>query len=429
MGILFLLIIKNNGIMKKSWLYLPIETKVRELHGKTLLACFAAMKGFNVLIGAKKDIHARIPFLPKGTIFNFGLAKNMAKNSKMYKKYGHKVAVIDEEGLVTLNDDLYLRHRVSKEALEVADTCFCWGERQARLIQKVAGGTNCKICVTGNPRFDMLKPEYRTIFKKDVEKIKEKYGQFILINTNFGHGNHFAGDNFLLESFKEKGWMKDSKDKEFFLSNMKWHKRMLIKFSEMIPELSNNFENYKIIIRPHPSENQDYWKKIAKKYPNVSVVHSGNVIPWLMAADLLVHNGCTTAIESFILGTKTVAYRPFIVADQETELPNVISTQVYNMAELLDAVDKIVNTHVLDYKEAVDKTYLDDYLVGIYEKTASENIVSHLQASTDNVLKSRRINYFLLLYFQIFFLAKKLIQKILFHTDVSGSYLDRKSVV
>lgn len=414
--------------MKKNnpWLYIPIETKVRELHGKTLLASFAAANGFNVVIGSKKDINSRSAYLPKGIIFNVGLAKNLAKNAKRYKKYGHKVAAIDEEGIVTLNDDLYLRHRVSRETLDVTDMFFCWGKRQAGLIKRKAVGTNCEIFVTGNPRFDMLRTEYKVVFDKDAEEIRKKYGKFILVNTNFGHGNHFAGNDFLLESFREKGWMDNPDDKTFFLDNIEWQKRMFEEFQKIIPKLSEKFKDHNIIIRPHPSENHEFWKKIAKRYSNVFVVHSGNVIPWLMASEVLVHNGCTTAIESFILGTKTVAYRPFVVADQETELPNVISVQAHNVTELLDAVDKIINTHVFDDKEAAKEVYLDSYLAGIHEKTASENIASHLWAGAGNVLKNRGINYFLLLYFEIFSRAKKMMQKILFHADVSESYLRHK---
>ena len=35
----------------RPWLLIPIETKVRELHGKLLLAAFAAKSGYNVIFG------------------------------------------------------------------------------------------------------------------------------------------------------------------------------------------------------------------------------------------------------------------------------------------------------------------------------------------------------------------------------------------
>ena len=58
------------------WLYIPIETKARDLYGKTLLASFVAINGFNVVLGSKKDINSRSLFFPKGIIFNVGLARN-----------------------------------------------------------------------------------------------------------------------------------------------------------------------------------------------------------------------------------------------------------------------------------------------------------------------------------------------------------------
>ena len=409
----------------KPWLYIPIETKVRELYGKTLLASFSAVKGFNVVIGSKKDISSRSAFFPKGTIFNVGLTKGLAKNSRRFKYEGYKVAVIDEEGLVTLNDDLYLRHRVTREALNVTDMFFCWGKKQASIVEREAKKTNCKIFIAGNPRFDMLKPEYKTIFNKDAEEIKKKYEKFILVNTNFGHGNHFAGDDFLLDSFKEKGWMSDPNDKTFFLQNIEWQKKMFREFQKMIPELSKNFKDHKIIVRPHPSENHDFWKKIAKDYPNVIVVHSGNVIPWLMATDVLVHNGCTTAVEAFVLGTKAVAYRPFIANEQETELPNKISTEVYDMKELINTVNKIINNHAFD-NDGSKKAYLNLYLAGINGETASENIASNLFANVDVSLRNKKMNYFLLFYFEMLACIKKIIQKILFSNDVSRSYQSHK---
>lgn len=403
----------------KPWLYIPIETKVRELYGKTLLSCFAALRGFNVVIGPKKDIHARISFFPKGIVFNVGLAKNLAKNARKYKESGHKVAAIDEEGIVTLNDDLYLHHRISEETLDVTDMVFCWGKHQADLIARKSNGSNCKIFTTGNPRFDMLRPEYRTIFNKDVEKIKKKYGNFILVNTNFGHGNHFAGEDFLLKSFHEKGWMGNPEDKDFFLQNVQWQKKMLKEFQEIIPELSKNFKDRNIIIRPHPSENHDFWKKVARNFPNVSVVHSGNVIPWLIATDVLIHNGCTTAVESFLLGTKAVAYRPFIVPEQETELPNKISQEIHSMTELIDNLNKIKNNLVSDDRES-KKEYLNLYLSGIDGKTASENIAYHLFDNAN--FSSKGINSSLFFSFRILSYIRKIIRKIFLDSDISESY-------
>jgi uncharacterized membrane protein len=72
----------------KRWLYLPIEIKTRELYGKILLACFASIDGFNVIIGSRRSIYPMLSFLPKGFIFGFGLCKNFLKNYLNFSKKG-----------------------------------------------------------------------------------------------------------------------------------------------------------------------------------------------------------------------------------------------------------------------------------------------------------------------------------------------------
>ena len=44
--------------LKRRWLFLPIETKVRELDGKLLLAATAAERGWGVILGHKDNLAA-----------------------------------------------------------------------------------------------------------------------------------------------------------------------------------------------------------------------------------------------------------------------------------------------------------------------------------------------------------------------------------
>ena len=48
------------------------------------------------------------------------------------------------------------------------------------------------IDVTGNPRNDLLRPELHSYYGNDVQAIKNTYGDFILVNTNFNHVNAFT---------------------------------------------------------------------------------------------------------------------------------------------------------------------------------------------------------------------------------------------
>jgi len=61
-----------------------------------------------------------------------------------------------------------------------------WGEDNARAFRQFSGyDNNTPIIVTGNPRIDLLRPELREFYRPEAEALRERYGNFILINTNF----------------------------------------------------------------------------------------------------------------------------------------------------------------------------------------------------------------------------------------------------
>jgi len=56
-----------------STLIIPVESQVRELDAKLLLACIAAEQGFPVIIGSRAFTHFEIASIPRGVY----LAKSM----------------------------------------------------------------------------------------------------------------------------------------------------------------------------------------------------------------------------------------------------------------------------------------------------------------------------------------------------------------
>jgi surface carbohydrate biosynthesis protein len=359
---------------RNNWLILPIETKVRELYGKLLFSFVAAEVGFIVIIGPKAEINNRSEYFPKGFILNFGLAKSYESSSRLYKKYGHKVIAIDEEGLVTLNDDIYLKYRVSEDTLKQTDLFFCWGDRQASLVKSKAVGTGCQVISSGNPRFDILRPEYKSILNEMVSDIKSKFGPMILINSNFGSFNHVNGVEYTIKSLRDKQWMTTPEDEKYHLDRINLQGRFFDYFVNMLPILSSEFKTHNIVLRPHPSENQDVWKEHAKNLPNVHIIHDGNVDPWIMASDLVIHNGCTTAVQAFLLGKPVISYRPFIIKHLETSFPNELSDQVQSLDGLIERINEIISGSVME-PDLYKNKLADQYIAARNGWFASEKIV------------------------------------------------------
>lgn len=366
--------------MKKTprYLVLPIETKVRELHAKLLMACVAAEAGFDVLLGGMIN-PTNIQSLPASILLDKSVTGKRDTRFRYYRRMGHLVTAWDEEGLIYY-DSIY-RNRLSRKALLQTECFFCWGEDQAQFIRHIAPEAADKLAVSGNPRIDLLRPEFRGLFLAEVQHWREKYGPFILINTKFGASNHYdrKGEE-MIESLKRTGTIVTQEQENFKRRQITYNGEMYCAFVEMVRLISKRFQTHTIILRPHPSENHDAWRRHVADLPNIVVTHEGNVIPWILAADAMVHNSCTTGLESFLLDKLSISYRPFSSDEFDHYLPNALSQEVTHVNELLAVLTEAVTRS--DFHESGVRLRSDiahRYLAGLQgSPLASENIVRKL---------------------------------------------------
>ena len=60
------------------------------------------------------------------------------------------------------------------------------------------------------------------------------------------------------------------------------------------------------MLRPHPTEDPAFWIKLSKSIPELTVIVGSSAIPWMLASDIVVTTGCTTAVEAMLLGKPSV---------------------------------------------------------------------------------------------------------------------------
>jgi hypothetical protein len=106
-------------------------------------------------------------------------------------------------------------------------------------------------------------------------------------------------------------------------------------FKSMIPAMARALPQLRFVVRPHPSERHATWVEQTAGLDNVHVSAQGNVIPWLRASRGLIHNGCTTALEGFVMGRPALAYMPVRSAAFDHPLPNGLSLQVDDLDGLI----------------------------------------------------------------------------------------------
>jgi surface carbohydrate biosynthesis protein len=362
----------------KKWLYLPVDVKVRELEGKTLLACHAVKSGYNVVLGSHTYLTLNMDKFPSGIFFDKIATAGRKELFQNLKRMGHKVVTLDEEGLVYLKA-FYTKNRVSEETLLMTDIFFAWGNKQTNDIISTAPTVKDKVLTVGNPRFDLLRKDYRGIFEGKKRDINKRFGKFILINTNFGMINSMFGDqSFLISRFKEMKKITSKDEEERYLKFFDHRLKIFERFKEMIPEISRNFSHYNIIVRPHPAENHSFWKDFTALLNNVHVVHEGSAIPWILASEIVVHSGCTTGIESYLLDVPVVVFRPVISDDYDLLLPIALSKEAHDIAELTSCLDQIISCRE-EYLQGQDdqrKNMANEYVDSISGSFASEKMMA-----------------------------------------------------
>ncbi|MGP4038676.1 surface carbohydrate biosynthesis protein [Gracilibacillus sp. D59] len=319
----------------KGWIYLPVEVKVRELDAKLLLAYYAAKEGYQVGLGDHIMVELAAEEYPNGIFFSKGGPHGFRKRIITHaKKSGHKVVELDEEGLL-FKEKQYLRDRMRRDMLQFVTQEYCWGLYQKEVIIGANSDYKKKCHIVGNPRFDLLKPKFRSIYKEDTEQITNKYGEFILINTRFSQYNAAKG----------------KKDNIHF----KHIKKLYYSFLEMIKATCKKFPNINIIIRPHPGENFASYRKAFAGNHNVHVIHEGNIIKWLLAAKVIIHNGCTSGIEAFLLGKPLISYVPF--TSNEMNIPNQLGAKATNIDEVNACVEDILyKNKTQDHAKQMDQS-------------------------------------------------------------------------
>jgi surface carbohydrate biosynthesis protein len=374
----------------KPCLIIPVENQVRELDPKLLLACVAARRGFTSFMGFRREMHFHIGAFPRGVY----VSKSMTRASDMMfaimRKLGHEVVAWDEEALVHLPPEIYYSRRLSAAAMKMVSNFFAWGDDSAELWRRYPrfpAGT--PIHVTGNPRCDLLRPELHAFYEADVRNIRERFGDFILINTNFNHVNGFSPVQNLFQPCNRPG-----EEPQFgraahgmtrkYAEGLQTLKRSVFSaFQQMVPALETAFPDHILVVRPHPTENPEVYRRIAEQCTRVRVTNEGNVVPWLLAAKALIHNGCTTGVEAYVMGVPAVSYRAYVDEDYDYgfyRLPNLVSHQVFSLEELKPLLKEILAGKIGAADGQDRRAVIDRHLAALNGKLACERIVDVLEA-------------------------------------------------
>ncbi len=362
-------------------LTIPVEILSRELDAKLLLACVAAERGFSVILGFKWELRQRMASLPRSIYVGGNITTRHMELCGRLKKLGHTITCWDEEALVLLNPERYYRRRVGDAAFETLEALFAWGDENARVWRESPLYRGNPIHESGNPRADFLREEMRSFWEQDVARLRERFGRFVLINSNFGKLNNIRGRSEMLNALRDPSSVGEED------RGMAEHRHALLgHFLPIVKDLAQRHPDTKIVVRPHPGEGHEMWRQAGEGYANVEVTHEGGVVPWLLAAAAVIHNGCTTGVESYLLGRPALAYEPVVSDRFDAVLPNGLSRRIPDHESLCRAVaDALAGASREDPAAARARRELAQrYFASLEGPLASDRIVDALEELDDS---------------------------------------------
>jgi hypothetical protein len=313
---------KQDGLKR---VVIPVEIKVRELYARLFLAIVLAERGYDVYIGNKIQ-HTAMGRINPHVYLETG-AEHQSSRLRRCKNNGVKTLILETEGSAFAGSE-WFSNKIDIDTVEHTD-CYCaWGEVAAKAVRNKSPETRVEI--TGNPRFDLLQKPYREIYKNKSDELSNKHGDFILFNGSFGPP--VENDEIFSELFVE--------------------------FVNLIIKISNKYDR-NIIVRPHPEGDVSLYKKLLSSHNNVYVTKQYEARPWIIASDVVIHNGCTTGVTAALLDTPVIGYTP--KGMRETRLPNKISDKCSTISQVYESLDHYIensNNKTADKKKKEIKKYI-----------------------------------------------------------------------
>ena len=379
--------IRRHGRLR--WLLLPVETKYREFDAKLWLGCCAAERGYGVILGEMDEIHQKQLALPRGICLDKSIAPDKLKVLRRMHRAGHRLCVNDEESLMAYNyPQRFLDSRLTLETMSMTDLFFSWGERQAELVRGAYPDYADRVHTVGNPRMDLLASDLRSLYSQEAEGIRERLGRDILLPSNFCDLLHVNGPDFRLRQARAAGMVRNEDDVRWHAERRAHRERLLNAFIEALRAIRDRFPAHALVVRPHPADDSAKWRRLVADIDRCHVLYEGTAIPWLMGADAILHNGCTTAVEAILLGKRPISYHPFWDDRFEYHFQAGIGPSVNNLQALLEMMRGVIETGT--HGPYMHDRSLDQYIRVTPERTSPEAMLDLLATVK---CRPRRLEY------------------------------------
>ncbi len=393
-------------------LFFPIEIKSRELMPRLLMSLFALKKNYYCFVGSKQGIFRATRHFSPGNYFYKSINHTDLSHIKKIKNLKNNYFVLDEEGGFQYSSskeiNKFITYRSSLKNVEKIDKFFTWGKFDYTEWKKRYSIYKNKFILSGSPRIDFWKHSIiKKIYKNELIEIKKNFDKntILIISSfvtsekeikksmrNYEHWHKFKNNKARIKQFKQR----------------KSDLALLKKFLKLINFLSTKNPNYKFVIRPHPSENINDWKKFVKKMgKNIFVTKEFDVTPWIYSSKYVIHNSSAVGLQTAGMKKNLITYRPkgFIYDRNFTNKFGYVVNTVNKVQNIINSNQNYKKIQTKNFKKLKNRFFYIDQ-----NKFVSEKLIHEI--NKNNNLKSK-CDFIKLYFFSYVYKIKDLIFMVL----------------
>tara|TARA_Y100000768_G_scaffold387741_1_gene380085 strand:- start:841 stop:2274 length:1434 start_codon:yes stop_codon:yes gene_type:complete len=393
---------------------IPIETKVRDYESRLLISLkilsLSNNQNFKIYIGDRRKLLSvfekrKISQSSTFVYLALGVDQQPIFYKNLYKRNGIFTSLDEESAIFSNNQEkVQKRHVFNKECLKYINKIFTWGNFDSESIRLSNELLNPNVIkLTGNPRFDLSKSDFDFFYSK---KYDDRKTNTIFINCAFGVIN-----NYVDQKVDNKLWSLRVKNYPSYETLWKtleeYESKLFPKFIEGILELVKIFPDEHFIVRPHPVENEAIYEKIFKDCKNVKIDKSASIQSEFLRTKLIIHNGCTTAIEGTFHDINVICFNPYFQADNVQTLTYKVSNLIQDKNSLSKEVSKIIKSNlkppdnIYEIKDEIIKPLIDNIDYHSFDKIAEELVsidqektLKDFSVSLSNIDMNEKLNIF-----------------------------------
>lgn len=316
---------------------LLVDQPQRDLGGLVLVADALARAGATAFIVPTNLRQRELFALRPDFVLFYNLRRGYERLVQQLHEAGIQYGLCDAEGGVWQDLGAYTELLFEDRSLLHQASCVCmWGPRMAEHVIAEGYFLPQQITVTGCPRFDLYHDLWRGHGAASNDGGADKR---ILINTNFADVNPRFTDldgirRLYLDTF---GW--DSERLDEWLALQEQGIEGII---DITRQVAGDHPDRTVVVRPHPFEGVEWYRRALEQLPNVRLSTSGPVQPEINAAAVVLQRSCTTAIEAGLAGVPTLSPQ-WVATPAIMPMSEAVSVACDDAATLRGYVNAIVD--------------------------------------------------------------------------------------